>query len=135
MEKTDSELREIRNLGRKSLDEISAIFPYRAKTYEDEPEILEARRRWRKTDVTARRILRFMEYNNMTLWELLASGTTVGGRSKARQILTEYCVVFPERIDDVLNHFEAMNDTSDRFYTMLKLTRYRKLARLYRLAE
>ena len=128
MEKTDCELLEIRNLGKKALEEINRLFPNRGKTYDGEAELLEARRKWRKLDNVARRIMRFQYNNNMTLAEFMASDMTVEGRSRARSVLTEYCIVFPERIDDVMRHFETMKDTSDSLYVLIKVARYMKQA-------
>jgi hypothetical protein len=112
----------------KCLDEINAAFPDRNTTYEGEAEFLEARRKWSKLDTTARRILRFMDNHLMKLSEFMASGVNIEGRAKARVILTEYCLIFPDRIDNVLMQFEDMQDTSDKFYILLKLANDRKQA-------
>jgi hypothetical protein len=125
---TDYELLRIRNFGQKCLDEINQAFPERETTYAGEYELLGARRMWHKLDTTARRILRFMEQDKMKLADFLVSDSKVEGRAKARVILTEYCLTFPDRVDDVLKQFEAMQDTADRFYIMLKQASIRKQA-------
>ena len=132
---TDCELFKIKNFGQKRLDEINAAFPERQATYEGEAEFLEAQRKLHKLDETARRILRFMEKDNMKLADFMASDIKVEGRAKARAVLTEYCLIFPDRIDGVLEQLEAMGDTSDKFYLTLKLSADRKNAIAQGLAE
>jgi len=118
LEMTDHELLRIRNFGEKCLAEINAALPGRCRTYDGEAEFLKSRRKWGKTDAAAGRILRYMATNSMKLSELMASGCTSDGRLRARQILTEYCLIFPEHIGDVICHSEDMWDTSDRLYLL-----------------
>jgi len=120
MATTDYNLLKVRNLGEKCLMEINAAVPGRIRTYDGEAADIEAQRVKKKLYDTARRIMRFMVYWNMKLSELMSSKCGVTGKRRARQILTDYCTAFPERIGDVLSHFEAMNDTSDKFYKTLK---------------
>ena len=135
MEMTDHELRGIRNLGRKSIAEINSLFSGRNRTYEGEAEYWEARRMWNKLDITASKILRSLKKSKMTLAEFMASDTNIEGRARARQILTEYCVVFPERIKDIIKHFETAQDTSDKLYIILKLAHDREQAVIQGRAE
>jgi len=119
---TDYQLSNIRNLGVKSIAIIDAVVPDRIKTYEGEAEELEEHRIKYIIDRDARCIMRFMETKNMTLSELLKSSNRLFNKRKARQLLMKYCNIFPERIPEVLRHFETMNDTADVFYKRLKQT-------------
>ena len=114
---TDYHLSNIRNLGKKSIELIDSIIPDRIKTYEGEADEINERCRKYRLDSEARRILRFMENKGMKLSELKPTKYLL---RKSRKILTEYCDVFPERIPDVLSLFEAMGDTDERFYKLLK---------------
>ena len=119
---TDYQLSNIRNLGVKSIATIDAIVPDRIRTYEGEAEELEAYRIKYIIDRDARCIMRFMESHNMTLSELMKSSYRLSGKRRARQLLMEYCTIFPDRIPEVLRHFEAINNTTDVFYKKLKQT-------------
>ena len=125
---TDYQLSNIRNLGVKSIAAIDAVVPDRMKTYESEAEELEAYRIKYIIDRDARRIMRFMEDHNMTLSELMKSSYRLSGKRRARQLLMEYCTIFPERINDVFNLFETMNDTADVFYKRLKQVQNEKIS-------
>ena len=119
-ETTDIYLIRVRNVGVKCLAEINAAVPDRVRTYDGEEDYIKSQRKKGKLDRDARRILRFMQYQNMKLSELIKSSYRIPGKRKARQLLAEYCAAFPERINDVIEHFEEMGDTSDRFYIDLK---------------
>lgn len=116
---TDIDLLRIRNFGSKCLDEIYAAIPDRASTYEGELEDIAIRRTINRVDSEARKVLRFMESKNKTLSEILATYKRLT-RGDARQFLVEYCLFFPERIDEVLSLFEAVQDTSDAVYKKIK---------------
>ena len=118
---TDIQLNRIRNLGAKSIEIINAAVPDRIRTYEGEAEEIAAQRFKHKIDSDARAIMRFMKHHDMKLADLIKSDLRLSDKRRARQLLTEYCFTFPERIPDVLNHFEVMGDTDDRFYKLLNL--------------
>jgi len=120
---TDYRLSNIRNLGAKAIAEIDSVIPDRIKTYEGEAEEIAERCMKRKVEIEAKRIMRDMESKNMTLSELLP---TYYRSRRARDVLTEYCSIFPERIPDVLHHFEVINDTADKFYIRLKQSNQQK---------
>ena len=117
---TDQALQRVRGIGAKGIEIINNAVPDRIRTFEGEAELLKAQRIKRHIDIDARRILRFMGYKDMKLSELIASDCRITGKRQARQLLTEYCLLYPEYIDDVIAHFEAMNDVHDKFYIFLK---------------
>jgi len=134
-EMTDNELRRLRNFGEKCLAEVNAAIPNRSGTFKGEEAFINNCREWKKLDMTARRILRFQENDGMKLSEFISSDSTVEGRKRARPILMEYCITFPERINEVLTHFETMQNTSDKLYIVLKLSFDRQQAKQQGLVE
>jgi len=56
----------------------------------------------------------------MKLSELIKSTYSINRKREARRLLTEYCTIFPERINDVIDCFEAVNDTADILYISIK---------------
>jgi len=117
---TDFHLGRVRNIGAKSIAEINAAVPERIRAYEGEMEDIKAKQKTRKIDRDVRRILRFMENHNMKLSELIKSTYSISRKREARRLLTEYCTIFPERISDVIDCFEAVNDTADILYIRIK---------------
>jgi hypothetical protein len=114
---TDSELTRIRNIGKKCIAEINAAYPDRIRTYEGEAEYRDIYRKIYIIEREVRRILHRMEFSGKKLTEIMDTKFRL---SKARKYLADYCIIFPERIADVLSRFEALNDTSDRFYKQFK---------------
>jgi len=125
---TDYQLSNIRNLGVKSIAIIDTVVPDRIKMYEGEAEEREAHRIKYIIDRDAKRIMRYMAEDNETLSQLTEGGFRYSGNKKARRVMADYCATFPERIPEVLRHFEAMNDTADVFYKRLKQAQNDKIS-------
>ena len=119
-ETIDSKLMNIRNMGINSIAIINAVVPDRIRTYDGEADEIAAYRIKHKVDRNARRVLRLMETNNEKLSTVIKTAFRLADRRKTRQLLTDYCNAFPERIPDVLSVFESVGDTNDKFYISLK---------------